>query len=56
MPVVFYIDPDIVTVPELKDLKTITLSYTFFPIDPPKPVAAAAKADGTEGKANSTGG
>ena len=56
MPVLFYIDPDIVTVPELKDLKTITLSYTFFPIDPPKPVAAAAKADGTEGKANSTGG
>jgi cytochrome c oxidase assembly protein subunit 11 len=41
MPVVFYIDPEIVNVPELANLKTITLSYTFFPIDAPKPVAVA---------------
>lgn len=29
-PVVFYIDPDIDTDPELKGVKTITLSYSFF--------------------------
>ena len=44
MPVVFYVDPAIVDVPELKDVRTITLSYTFFPIDGDKPVAAADKA------------
>ena len=43
MPVVFYVDPAIVDVPELKDLKTITLSYTFFPIDGEKPLAAAPR-------------
>jgi cytochrome c oxidase assembly protein subunit 11 len=45
MPVVFYVDPDIADVPELKDLTTITLSYTFFPIeekDKSAPQAAAA--------------
>ncbi|CAN7414939.1 cytochrome c oxidase assembly protein [Mesorhizobium sp. LjNodule214] len=44
MPVVFYVDPDIVNVPELKDLKTITLSYTMFPVEKNKPVASSAPA------------
>jgi cytochrome c oxidase assembly protein subunit 11 len=45
MPVVFYVDPDIVDVPELKDIKTITLSYTFFPIEGAKPVASAPQGE-----------
>ncbi len=56
MPVVFYVDPDIVDVPELEDVKTITLSYTFFPIEGEKPVAAAPRVEtdkttDTDGKA-----
>jgi cytochrome c oxidase assembly protein subunit 11 len=30
MPVAFYVDPKIADDPDLKDLKTITLSYTFY--------------------------
>jgi cytochrome c oxidase assembly protein subunit 11 len=57
MPVVFYVDPDIVDVPELRNVKTITLSYTFFPVEGEKPVAAAPQVqtettnDNTDGKA-----
>ncbi|MBX9457729.1 MAG: cytochrome c oxidase assembly protein [Rhizobium sp.] len=45
MPVVFFVDPDIVDQPETKNLKVITLSYTFYPSDKPQPVAVI-KADG----------
>ncbi|WP_440409681.1 cytochrome c oxidase assembly protein [Neorhizobium petrolearium] len=40
MPVVFYVDPEIAKADETKNIKTITLSYTFYPSEPGKPVAA----------------
>lgn len=39
MPVVFYIDPEIVKHVETNTVRAITLSYTFYPQDDAKPVA-----------------
>jgi cytochrome c oxidase assembly protein subunit 11 len=36
MPVIFYVDPKILTDPDAKDVEEITLSYTFYPVDEAK--------------------
>lgn len=51
MPVVFFIDPEIVNARETKNVHTLTLSYTFYPSKTEKPVASLpVKAERDEAK------
>ncbi len=43
MPVIYYVDPKIMTDPNTKDIQEITLSYTFYPVDDTKKVDQGAK-------------
>jgi cytochrome c oxidase assembly protein subunit 11 len=44
MPVVYFVDPDMLQDPDAAQIKEITLSYTFYPVDKPKAVSEAAAA------------
>lgn len=45
LPIVFFVDPAYVGSKELKNIRTLTLSYTFYPLDETKTGTVASPAD-----------
>ena len=48
LPVVFFVDPDILDDPDARSIDTITLSYTFYPAGKPASVSQAEKPAATQ--------
>ena len=55
MPVQFYIDPEIAKNRNLDEVRTVTLSYTFFKVDPPERPNRLSRTD-ADPKGSETGG